>query len=265
MLDHARRHLGAKFLDAHSRANFVLQREAPLRRIHDAHCLRMVDPLRHCRQRHHQLVHHEPRVHARPHQRHAPILRRGIEFRRQFRIGPEGVGKLFARRNHTRFRLETFQQLIHHSRQRRGSRMDHHVRRFLQHFFNIGGNLHAPGRICRASHLAKIPPRFGRVYVNGPHDFYSLLLAQQFHDGGADRPDPILDGADFLLHVSLRAHSAVRTLAAAVCGKKVLYDKGNPRAGQRKTRLPAERCGLAARSRCRDNVAGRPERLRKPP
>ena len=46
MLDRARRDLRAKFLDAHSRAHFFLQRQAALGCIHDAHGARGFDGLR---------------------------------------------------------------------------------------------------------------------------------------------------------------------------------------------------------------------------
>src|SRR5882672_8409093 len=200
VLDRSFLHARAKFLHAQSRANLFLQRQSPLRRVHNSQRLRMFDLLRHCAQRNRQLVHHESRIHARSDQRHTPFFRRRIQLRGKFRIGPVRIRKLLARRNHARLRFQTCQQLLHHLRQRRRSRVHHHVRRLSQHFRCIRRNFHAPRRVARANHFTQIPSHFCRVVINRADNLYGLLLAHQLHNRSSDRPNAILNRAYFLFH-----------------------------------------------------------------
>ena len=86
VLDNAGFHLSAKFFNGHSRADFFLQRQPPLRSVHHAQRFRVFDALRNGCQRHDQLVHDEARIHARAHQRHARLLRRSVQLRGEFRM-----------------------------------------------------------------------------------------------------------------------------------------------------------------------------------
>ena len=119
VLDYARFYLGAKFFDGHARPDFFLQRQPPLRGIHDAQRLRVLDALRNRGQRHDELVHHETGIHARSNKRDAPFLRGGIEFRCQLRMRSERIRQFFTRRNDARLRFQAREQLVHYFRQRR--------------------------------------------------------------------------------------------------------------------------------------------------
>ena len=92
VLDHAGFYLRAEFFDGHSRADFFLQRQAPLRCVHHAQRFDVFDALRNSCERHDQFVHDEARVHTGAHQRYAGFLRRGIQLRREFRIRSKRIG-----------------------------------------------------------------------------------------------------------------------------------------------------------------------------
>src|SRR5882724_8188703 len=200
VLDRSFFHACAKFLHAQSCANLFLQRQSPLRRVHNSQRLRMVDSLRHCAQRNRQLVHHESRIHARSDQRHAPFFRRRIQLRGEFRMRPVWIRKFLARRNHARLCFQARQQLVHHFRQRRRSRVHHYVRRLSQHFRGIRRDFHAPRRVARAHHFAQIASHFCRVVINRADNFHALLLAHQLRNRSSDRANAILNRAYFLFH-----------------------------------------------------------------
>ena len=204
MLDRSRRNLRAEFLDAHSRAHFFLQRQAALRRVHDADGARGFDFLRRGAQRDQELVHHEAGIDARADQRDAPRLGFGIELRREFRIFPERIRQLFARRDDAGFRGQARHQLIHHAGQERGGRMDHHVGGFAQHGRGVIGDRHAPRRVGRAHHFAQVASRLGRIGIDGPDHFDGFLFAHQPHNRGSDGTDAVLHRTNFLLHDGLR-------------------------------------------------------------
>ena len=82
--------------------------------------------------------------------------------------------------------------------------MDHHVRVLFQYFFRFRRNFHAPRRVLRAGHFAKIAPGLRRIRIDRADDFNGLFFLHQPHDGCADGADAILDGANFLFHFVLR-------------------------------------------------------------
>lgn len=82
--------------------------------------------------------------------------------------------------------------------------MHHNVGSLRKHFFGVAGNFDAPGRVAGAYHFAEVAADFGRVGVNGSDNFNGLLFPQQFGDGGANRPDAVLNRANLLFHLSLR-------------------------------------------------------------
>ena len=112
VLDDTRGHFFFELLKGHSRADFLLQRQAALRGIDDADSFGSLDALRDRRERQHQLIHHESGVHAGAHQRHAPVFGCGIELRCDSWMLAERVGELFAGGDHTRFCCQTLQQLL---------------------------------------------------------------------------------------------------------------------------------------------------------
>src|SRR5437879_6548595 len=77
------------------------------------------------------------------------------------------------------------------------------VSRLRQHLGGICRNFYSPRRMRGAYDLAQIAPGLGRVGVDRADDFHRLLFAQQAHDGGADRSDAVLDGANLFSHDEL--------------------------------------------------------------
>lgn len=119
MLDHAFPHFGAKFVESHSSADFLLERKAPLGSIHDTKRFDMVDALRDSSESDDQLIHDESGIDASANQGDAGFFSGGIELRGELRIGAIGIGEFFAGGDDGRFGGEASEKLVHHFRERR--------------------------------------------------------------------------------------------------------------------------------------------------
>ncbi len=115
MLDSPRGNLLFKLLGAQPCAHLLLQRQPPLRCIHDARYAYRIHSLCGGAQRQHELIHDKARIHPRADQRHAPGFRLLIQLRGQIRIFAIGIGELLTSRDHARFRGQTGGELIHHA------------------------------------------------------------------------------------------------------------------------------------------------------
>ena len=82
--------------------------------------------------------------------------------------------------------------------------MHHDVGGLRENFFGVARNFDAPRRVARANDFSEVAADFGRICVNGSDNFNGLLLPQQLGDGGANRPDAVLNRANLLFHLSLR-------------------------------------------------------------
>ena len=112
--------------------------------------------------------------------------------------------------------------------------MDYHVGVLFQHFFGVRGNGHAPRRVLCAHHFAQVASHFRRIGVDGADNFDGLFFPHQPRNRCADRPDPVLDGANFLFHFVLRpALRSTHTPHFRV--KRNPYDNGIPSRIQRRT------------------------------
>src|SRR6266851_2162741 len=71
----------------------------------------------------------------------------------------------------------------------------------------------------RAHHFSQIPADFCGVRVDRAANLNGLLLSHQPRDGGANRADSILDGANLLLHRFLRLSLATGLTARLLAAK----------------------------------------------
>ncbi len=60
--------------------------------------------------------------------------------------------------------------------------MHNHVRGLFQQSPGVTGNLHSPGRVGRADHIAQILADFCRVVINGANNFDGFFFPHQFQD-----------------------------------------------------------------------------------
>ena len=74
-----------------------------------------------------------------------------------------------------------------------------------KHAFGIAGDFHSPGPVGRANDFSEILADLRGVGINGAHNVHGFFFSEQFNNRGANGPDPILNGTNFLLHGCLRS------------------------------------------------------------
>ena len=190
----------AEFGFRHARADFLLQRQAALGSVHDAHRFGEVHALRDGGEHQDELIHHKARVDAGADESDAFLLRGGVELRGKLGVLAERIRQLLAGGNDAAACLNAGEQLVHHGRERRRGRVHDDVDGLLQQGGRARRDGHAPGRVRCADDFAQVAPGLGRIAVDAADDYERFLLPQQTGDRGADGADAELHDANLLPH-----------------------------------------------------------------
>jgi hypothetical protein len=97
--------------------------------------------------------------------------------------------------------------------------MNHNVSGLFQNIAGIRGDLYTPRRVIGANDFTQIAANFRGVRIDCAADFDGLLFAHQARDGGTNRTDTILNGANLLLHRFLRLLLAAGLTARLLAAK----------------------------------------------